>query len=99
MRLSLVGRGAVPGVERGRGARVGQRLRGRDSHPLGPHLTDSRLHSAVRNKNLHRLAVDYVRGPSSTPSPKKWFGIGISRCCFKNNGLGSSPKIWLPVAF
>jgi hypothetical protein len=47
MRLSLVGRSAVPGVERGRGARVGQRLRGRDGHPLGPHHTDSRLHSAV----------------------------------------------------
>jgi hypothetical protein len=68
VRLSLVGRRAVPGVERGCGARVGQRLRGRDSHPLGPHLPDSRLHSAVRNKNLHRLAVYNI---SDHPSPQK----------------------------
>jgi hypothetical protein len=80
MRLSLVGCGAVSGVERGRGARVGQRLRGRDSHPLGPHLPDSRLHSAVRNQSWR----DIIFPPP--PKKKKGFGSGsifiLFRCCY-----------------
>ncbi len=69
VRLSLVGRRAVAGVERGRGARVGQRLRGRDSHPLGPHLPDSRLHSAVRNKIY--TGWRYIISVTTPPPPKK----------------------------
>ncbi len=74
MRLSLLGRCAVPGVERGCGARVGQRLRGRDSHPLGSHLPDSRLHSAVRNQSRYIIS-------HPPPPQKKRFRIWIFRCC------------------